>query len=89
MHGDPPGLVAFFGVLIPVAGIASQSFRLPQAASAAQRQQSRVLVWALSLALGAALFLFGLRAVLGSARERELQGLAFVVFPVLFAAIPH
>jgi serine phosphatase RsbU (regulator of sigma subunit) len=88
VHGDPPGLVAFFGVLIPVAGIASQSFRLPQAASAAQREQSRVLVWALSLALGAALFLFGLRSVLGSALARELQGLAFVVFPVLFAAIP-
>jgi serine phosphatase RsbU (regulator of sigma subunit)/anti-sigma regulatory factor (Ser/Thr protein kinase) len=88
VHGDPPGLVAFFGVLVPVAGITSQSFRLHQAASAAQRQQSRVLVWALSLALGAALFLFGLRAMLGSALEQELQGLAFVVFPVLFAAIP-
>jgi serine phosphatase RsbU (regulator of sigma subunit) len=88
VHGDPPGLVDFFGVLIPVAGIASQSFRLPEAVSAAQREQSRVLVWALSLALGAALFLFGLRAVLGSALVRELQGLAFVVFPVLFAAIP-
>jgi serine phosphatase RsbU (regulator of sigma subunit) len=88
LHGDPRGLVAFFGVLIPVAGITSQSFRLHQASSAAQRQQSRVLVWALSLALGAALFLFGLRLVLGETRERELQGLAFVVFPVLFAAIP-
>jgi len=88
VHGDPPGLVAFFGVLVPVAGITSQSFRLHQAASAAQRQQSRVLVWALSLALGAALLLFGLRAVLGSALEQELRGLAFVVFPVLFAAIP-
>jgi serine phosphatase RsbU (regulator of sigma subunit) len=88
LHGDPRGLVAFFGVLIPVAGITSQSFRLQQAGSAAQRQQSRVLVWALSLALGAALFLFALRVVLGSALEQELQGLAFVVFPVLFAAIP-
>src|SRR4029450_4446753 len=58
------------------------------AGSAAQRQQSRVLVWALSLALGAALILFGLRAALGNARAQELQGLAFVVFPVLFAAIP-
>jgi serine phosphatase RsbU (regulator of sigma subunit) len=88
-HGDQPtGLVLFFGVLIPVAGITSQSFRLRQAASAAQRQQSRVLVWALSLALGAALFLFWLRLVLGDARAQELQGLAFVVFPVLFAAIP-
>jgi len=88
LHGNPPGLVVFFGVLIPLAGITSQSFRLHQASSAAQRQQSRVLLWALSLALGAALFLFGLRVVLGSVRERELQGLAFVVFPVLFAAIP-
>jgi serine phosphatase RsbU (regulator of sigma subunit) len=88
-HGDQPtGLVLFFGVLIPVAGITSQSFRLRQAASAAQREQSRVLVWALSLALGAALFLFWLRLVLGDARAQELQGLAFVVFPVLFAAIP-
>jgi serine phosphatase RsbU (regulator of sigma subunit) len=87
-HGDPTGLVLFFGILIPVAGITSQSFRLHQAGSAAQRQQSRVLVWALSLALGAALFLFGLRAALGNARAQELQGLAFVVFPVLFAAIP-
>jgi serine phosphatase RsbU (regulator of sigma subunit) len=87
-HGDPTGLVLFFGVLIPVAGITSQSFRLHQGSSAAQRQQSRVLVWALSLALGAALFLFGLRLVLGETRERELQGLAFLVFPVLFAAIP-
>src|SRR5215218_6294577 len=87
-HGDPTGLVLFFGILIPVAGITSQSFRLHQAGSAAQRQQSRVLVWALSLALGAALILFGLRAALGNARAQELQGLAFVVFPVLFAAIP-
>jgi serine phosphatase RsbU (regulator of sigma subunit) len=88
-HGDQPtGLVLFFGVLIPVAGITSQSFRLRQAASAAQREQSRVLVWALSVALGAALFLFWLRLVLGDARVQELQGLAFVVFPVLFAAIP-
>ena len=87
-HGDPTGLVLFFGVLIPVAGVTSQSSRLRQGASAAQRQQSRVLVWALSLALGVALFLSGLRLVLGSALEQELQGLAFVVFPVLFAAIP-
>src|SRR5512132_2794652 len=93
LHGDPGGLVAFFGVLIPVAGITSQAFRLRQASSAPQRQQSRVLVWALSLALGAALVLFGLKLVisgvgLSAARKHELDDLAFVVFPVLFAAIP-
>jgi serine phosphatase RsbU (regulator of sigma subunit) len=92
-HGNPTGLVLFFGVLIPIAGVTSQSFRLRQASSAAQREQSRVLVWALSLALGAALFLFGLNVVVhgnwvSAARQQELDNLAFVVFPVLFAAIP-
>jgi serine phosphatase RsbU (regulator of sigma subunit) len=80
-------------VLIPIAGVTSQAFRLRQASSVPQREQSRVLVWALSLALGAALFLLGLRLVisgagLSAARKQELDGLAFVVFPVLFAAIP-
>ena len=93
LHGDPGGLVAFFGVLIPVAGITSQASRLRQASSAPQREQSRVLVWALSVALWAALVLFGLKLVisgvgLSAARKQELDDLAFVVFPVLFAAIP-
>jgi serine phosphatase RsbU (regulator of sigma subunit) len=92
-HGNPTGLMLFFGVLIPVAGVTSQSFRLRQASSAAQREQSRVLVWALSLTLGAALVLFGLYPVvhgdwLPAARQRELDNLAFLVFPILFAAIP-
>jgi serine phosphatase RsbU (regulator of sigma subunit) len=92
-HGNPTGLVLFFGVLIPIAGVTSQSSRLHEASSAAQREQSRVLVWALSLALGAALFLFGLNVVIhgtwvSAARQQELDDLAFAVFPVLFAAIP-
>src|SRR4029450_2744594 len=58
-QGTAPGLMLFFAVLTPVAGVTSQSCRLRQASSAAQREQSRVLVWALSLVLGAALFLFG------------------------------
>jgi hypothetical protein len=93
LHGDPGGLVVFFGVLIPVAGITSQAFRLHQASAAPQREQSRVLVWALSLALGAAVFLLGLKLVISgaplrAAQKKELDDLAFVVFPVLFAAIP-
>jgi GAF domain-containing protein len=93
LHGNPGGLVVFFGVLIPVAGITSQGFRLPQASSAPQREQSRVLIWTLSLALGTALVLLGLNLVisgaqLSAARKQELDDLAFAVFPVLFAAIP-
>jgi serine phosphatase RsbU (regulator of sigma subunit) len=93
LHADPPGFVLFFGILIPIAGITSQAFRLRQASSAAQREQSRVLVWALSLALGAALVLLGLRLVIAGAgldaeTVQELNDLAFLVFPVLFAVIP-
>jgi serine phosphatase RsbU (regulator of sigma subunit) len=94
LHGDDPGgFVWFFGVLIPVAGVTSQAVRLRQATSAAQREQSRLLIWAFTLALGAALALLGLRlaiegASLDDATVRELNGLAFVVFPVLFAVIP-
>jgi serine phosphatase RsbU (regulator of sigma subunit) len=94
LHGDDPGgYVLFFGVLIPIAGVTSQAVRLRQATSAAQREQSRLLIWAFTLALGAALALLGLRlaiegAPLDEATVRELKGLAFLVFPVLFAVIP-
>jgi serine phosphatase RsbU (regulator of sigma subunit) len=93
LHGDPAGFVLFFGVLIPIAGVTSQAFRLRQASSAAQREQSRVLIWALTLALAAALVLAGLKLAIDGAglkaeTVRELDGLAFLVFPVLFAAIP-
>jgi len=93
LHGDPTGFVLFFGVLIPVAGVTSQVFRLRYASSAEQREQSRVLVWTLSLALGAALVLLGLRLVITGAgldaeTVDELNDLAFLVFPVLFAVIP-
>jgi serine phosphatase RsbU (regulator of sigma subunit) len=92
LHRDPGGFVWFFGVLIPIAGITSQALRLRQATSAAQREQSRVLIWALTVALGAALLLGGLGLAinvgLDDATVSELNALAFVVFPVLFAVIP-
>jgi serine phosphatase RsbU (regulator of sigma subunit) len=93
LHADPPGFVLFFGIVIPIAGITSQAFRLRQASSATQREQSRVLIWALTLALGAALVLLGLWPVINGAwldagTVKELNDLAFLVFPVLFAVIP-
>jgi len=93
LHGDPGGFVVFFGVLIPVAGVTSQAVRLRRASSAEEREQSRLLIWALSLALGVAVFLLGLKlAIDGSGLRAEtindLDRLAFLVFPVLFAVIP-
>jgi serine phosphatase RsbU (regulator of sigma subunit) len=91
-HGDPTGFVLFFGVLIPIAGVTSQAFRLQRATSVAQREQSRVLIWTLSLALAATLGLIGLKVAIDGLGEagtiRELDELAFLVFPLLFAVIP-
>jgi len=81
LHGDPTGFILFFGVVIPVAGITSQAARLRHASSAAQREQSRLLVWAFPLALATTLALLAIMLALGGV------GLS-PVFPVLFAAIP-
>jgi plastocyanin len=55
-HGDnPTGWVVFFGILIPIAGISSQLSRYRHPSTVVERQQSRLLVWVLMLALGMAL----------------------------------
>ncbi|MFN2389439.1 MAG: hypothetical protein ABR575_07540 [Actinomycetota bacterium] len=59
-HGDNAvGWVAFFGFLIPIAGVTSQVSRYRHAASREQRQQSRILMWALTIAFAAALVMVG------------------------------
>ncbi|MDQ3646322.1 MAG: hypothetical protein M3345_05225 [Actinomycetota bacterium] len=59
-HGDNAvGWVAFFGFLIPIAGVTSQVSRYRHASSREERQQSRILMWALSLAFAAALVMVG------------------------------
>jgi serine phosphatase RsbU (regulator of sigma subunit) len=93
LHGDPGGFVLLFGVLIPVAGVTSQAFRLREATSATEREQSRVLIWTLGMALAVALALGGLKLVIDGAHLHsqtldQLNNLAFLVFPVLFAVIP-
>jgi serine phosphatase RsbU (regulator of sigma subunit) len=93
LHGDPTGFILLFGVVIPVAGITSQAVRLRHASSAAQREQSRLLVWALTLALATTLVLLGVQLAIGGVvldrtTVKGLEGLASLVFPVLFAAIP-
>lgn len=45
------GLVVVYGLFIPVAGVTAQARRIRRARSDEQRQQSKVLLWALLLAL--------------------------------------
>ncbi|HEV2109370.1 MAG TPA: hypothetical protein VGR16_14005 [Thermomicrobiales bacterium] len=96
IHGDPGSFLAFFGVVIPIVGITSQAVRSRRARSVEERQQSRVLVWALALPFAMAL-IFGLFALVaygassvGPAIQpvQALKRLVFLIFPPLFAVIP-
>jgi signal transduction histidine kinase/plastocyanin len=91
-HGtDAAGYVGIFGVIIPVAGVISQAFRYRRADDPAVRQQSRLLMWALAIAFTATLATIGLIAAVDALRGEGTQNLGravFLVFPLLFMAIP-
>jgi hypothetical protein len=94
-HGTPDGFVALFGVLIPIAGIASQTARLRHAATPEGRQQSRIV-----LSLLIVVFLVAVMVAIpllvvseGGANvsletEQQVKRVLFRVFPPLFATIP-
>ena len=94
LHGEPASFVAFYGVVIPVVGIAAQAFRY-WSGTGQERQLSKTLILALTLSLALALAL-GLVAWLASSEplglswqtKDALNRLAFVVFPLLFAMLP-
>jgi signal transduction histidine kinase/plastocyanin len=94
----PAALVLVFGFIIPILGIAAQSFRLRRASGAETRQQSRLLLWATvaSLGVGAVLLLvlnIDLKALIEPTvgdpiAIGENERLAFRVFQPLFVVIP-
>ena len=95
VHGDPEGLIAFFGVIIPLAGITAQVFRYRHAANPLERQQSKALIWALGVAFGATLLVGGLTLGLNTVDSGlsaqsllRLKRFIFLAFPPLFAVIP-
>ncbi|HET9442998.1 MAG TPA: sensor histidine kinase [Acidimicrobiales bacterium] len=90
-------LIVVFGILTPVVGVASQAYRVRRSPTPVERQQSRLLFWALLPAL-----LVGLFALTVAARNAGgglFEGRAefgvvvlpveiFRVFQVVFAVIP-
>lgn len=93
--GEPPGLVFFFGLVVPLIGIAAQSARYQQATQAETRQQNKVLLLSMLLSLGAGLLLLliGLLFTLPGLGltweyERRFEQTTFFVFPLLFTTIP-
>lgn len=87
---------AFFGLVIPVLGIASQVQRYRTATSVEVRQQSRLLAWALvaSLAAGIAFVVWlAVTAVAGiegsdAMSSTTAESWIYRILPVLFAVVP-
>lgn len=94
--GDHPAtFVVSFSLVIPTVGLLAQGWRLRHGTpSPEQRQQSRLLVWALAVAFGTGLVLLGLFGVVfrgaqgAGAYGATFGDPAFRVFQPLFAVIP-
>jgi hypothetical protein len=96
IDSDAAFVVIFFGILLPIAGATSQVYRYVAISDATERERTRLVVLALTLAFGAgALFLLvatGLAIAQGAASAEHLLGeadfTAFRVLPLLFGVIP-
>lgn len=88
----PPFFVVFFGVLVPVVGMAAQTTRLRLPGEPAEvRQQSRLLRVALAPALTASLLWIALRLLMIAGFDGVVAGVAAMLeaaFPALFAIVP-
>lgn len=73
-YPHPISFVVFFGLLAPVAGVAAQLRRYARATTAESRQQSRILLWALFLAFGAAAVLSTLTVVMAAVGTDSAAG---------------
>jgi signal transduction histidine kinase len=95
LHGEPASFVAFFGILVPLIGGLGQLFRYRRAMSDLERQQTRTLLFALLVGVGMAVATLGVVALasapgfhLSQQIRGALEQAAFVIFPLLFTAIP-
>lgn len=86
--------ILFFGLLTPLAAVFSQGYRYRRSQTAEERQQSKLLFWALVPALAMGLFVLtqGVRSLLAPEFEgrslHDLPETVFRVFQPVFALIP-
>jgi hypothetical protein len=96
IDSDATFVVVFFGVLLPVAGATSQVYRYLAISDPTERERTRLVVWALTLAFGAGasflLVAIGSTLAHGAGFAEHLLGeadfAAFRVLPLLFGVIP-
>ena len=86
--------VIFFGLLIPILGLSFQVYRYHAILTPAERQQTKLVVWAIVVAFGAALLFFLLAVVENASRWanldeafHELEELVFLNFSFVFAIV--
>lgn len=88
----PSFFVAFFGILIPIVGVAAQGYRYLHASTPGERQQSRLLMRALAPAFAVGVLFAVLNLTrwsdLSGARLENAQALTFHVFQPVFVIIP-
>jgi signal transduction histidine kinase len=87
-------VIILFGLQAPVTAVLAQAYRLRQSRSEAQRQQARLLFWAMTpaLILGVGVTLLGLGDVIFPQLQgrtlRELPVTTFRIFQPVFTIIP-
>ena len=86
--------VLFFGLLIPIVGISSQVYRYHAILTPVERQQTKLVVWAIAVAFGAALLFIIVAVVEGASRRtgfddafHELEDMVFLNFSFVFAIV--
>ena len=87
-------VILVFGLVTPAAGVAGQAYRYRQAVDPVERQQSRLLFWALlpSVAVGALALMPGILTSIQPVYEQRpipvVPALLFHVFQLAFTVIP-
>jgi signal transduction histidine kinase len=86
-------LIVFFGVLTPVTAVIAQGYRSQRSQTPEERQQSKLLFWALTPALLIGLFVLtqGVRFLAANefaGRPQELPLVIFRIFQPVFTLIP-
>ncbi|MDZ4828492.1 MAG: hypothetical protein SGJ13_18790 [Actinomycetota bacterium] len=84
-HPGQPFFTVLFGLLIPLVGVAAQTYRLRRASDPVVRQQSRLLRWGLlPMLVGGVSYVVLTRVFAGD----RIEDIGLAVFPALFALVP-
>ena len=86
-------LIAFFGLVTPLAAVGAQAYRVKHSQTPEERQQSKLLFWALTpaLVIGLVVLVQGIRFVAQddfAGRPQELPLVIFRIFQPVFTLIP-